>query len=124
MDARAENTTGFGEISNLPIYDDHEITPASNFNVILVGLPTALYCRGLFVPRLGATTADRGFLLLVDGQVMTAFGIFIQDFLQFRTRYLPEMFGITRSSRRYKRLGKLFMLLLTSGEMKSFPSRL
>ncbi len=49
---------------------------------------------------------------------MTAFGIFIQDFLQFRTRYLPEMFGIKRSSRRYKRLGKLFMLLLTSGEMK------
>src|SRR5438094_182894 len=28
------------------------------------------------------------------------------------------MFGITRSSRRYHRLGKLFMLLLTSGEMK------
>ena len=49
---------------------------------------------------------------------MTAFGIFIQDFLQFRTRYLPEMFGITRSSALYHRLGKLFMLLLTSGEMK------
>src|SRR5439155_24623816 len=67
---------------------------------------------------LGSSTADRGFLLLVDGQVMTAFGISIQDFLQFRTRYLPEMFGITRSSSRYHRLGKLFMLLLTSGEMK------
>jgi len=84
----------------------------------MVGLPTALYYRDLFVHRLGATTADRGFLLLVDGQVMTAFGIFIQDFLQFRVQYLPEMFGITRSSKRYHRLGKLFMLLLTSGEMK------
>ena len=118
MDARAENTTGFGEIRKLPIYDDHEITPTSKFQVIMVGLPTALYYRDLFVHRLGATTADRGFLLLVDGQVMTAFGIFFQDFLQFRVQYLPEMFGITRSSRRYKRLGKLFMLLLTSGEMK------
>src|SRR3989454_11929001 len=118
MDARAENTTGFGEISNLPIYDDDDTPPASKLHVILVGLPTALYYRDLFVHRLGATTADRGFLLLVDGQVMTAFGIFIQDFLQFRTQYLPEMFGITRSSRRYHRLGKLFMLLLTSGEMK------
>ena len=118
MQAYAENHTGFGDVRRLPIYDDHEITPASKFRVILVGLPTALYYRDLFVHRLGATTADRGFLLLVDGQVMTAFGIFIQDFLQFRTRYLPEMFGITRSSRRYKRLGKLFMLLLTSGEMK------
>ena len=118
MDARAENQTGFGEVKKLPIYDDHEITPASKFQVIMVGLPTALYYRDLFVHRLGATTADRGFLLLVDGQVMTAFGIFIQDFLQFRVQYLPEMFGITRSSKRYHRLGKLFMLLLTSGEMK------
>jgi hypothetical protein len=117
MQAYAENKTGFGDIRKLPIYDDHEITPASKFRVILVGLPTALYYRDLFVHRLGATTADRGFLLLVDGQVMTAFGIFIQDFLGFRTGYLPEMFGITRSSRRYQRLGKLFMLL-TSGEMK------
>src|SRR2546425_5921806 len=118
MQAYAENHTGFGDIRKLAIYDDHEITPASKFRVTLVGLPTALYYRDLFVHRLGATTADRGFLLLVDGQVMTAFGIFAQDFLQFRTRYLPEMFGITRSSKRYHRLGKLFMLLLTSGEMK------
>src|SRR2546430_10957204 len=118
MQAYAKNSTGFGAIRKLPICDDHEITPASKFHVILVGLPTALYYRDLFVHRLGATTADRGFLLLVDGQVMTAFGIFVQDFLQFRTRYLPEMFGITRSSSRYHRLGKLFMLLLTSGEMK------
>jgi hypothetical protein len=118
MDCHADNRTGFGDIRKLPIYDDHEITPASKFHVIMVGLPTALYYRDLFVHRLGATTADRGFLLLVDGQVMTAFGIFVQDFLQFRVQYLPEMFGITRSSKRYHRLGKLFMLLLTSGEMK------
>jgi hypothetical protein len=118
MQAYAENRTGLGDIRTLPIYDDHEITPASKFRVIMVGLPTALYYRDLFVHRLGATTADRGFLLLVDDQVMTAFDIFVQDFLGFRTGYLPEMFGITRSSRRYQRLGKLFMLLLTSGEMK------
>jgi Phage GNAT-like domain/Phage DNA Adenine Methylase-like domain 1 len=117
-EARAENKTGFGEICKLPIYDDHEITPKSKFDVILVGLPTALYYRDLFVHRLGTTTADRGFLLLVDGQVITAFGIFIFDFLRFKTEYLPEMFGITRSGARYHRLGKLFMLLLTSGEMK------
>ena len=37
MDARAENTTGFGEIRKLPIYDDHEITPASRLTVIKIG---------------------------------------------------------------------------------------
>src|SRR3989454_2544995 len=45
VQAYAENHTGFGDIRKLPIYDDHEITPASKFNVILVGLPTALYYR-------------------------------------------------------------------------------
>jgi hypothetical protein len=44
--------------------------------------------------------------------------VFVQDFLQFRVQYPPEMFEITRSSKRYHRLGKLFTLLLTSGEMK------
>jgi hypothetical protein len=43
MQAHAENNTGFGDVRKLPIYDDHEITPASKFNVIMVGLPTALY---------------------------------------------------------------------------------
>jgi hypothetical protein len=118
MQSYAENQAGYPDVRKLPIYDDHEITPESKFTILMAGMPTVLYYRDLFVHRLGATTADRGFLVLVDGQVMTAFGIFIQDFLQFRAQYLLEMFGITRSSQRYQRLGKLFMLLLTSGEMK------
>jgi hypothetical protein len=47
--------------------DDYEITPASKISVIMVDLPTAF---------LGATTADRGFLLLIDGQMVTSFGLF------------------------------------------------
>lgn len=88
--------------------------------MILVDLRTALYYRDLFVHRLGTTTADHEFLLLVDGQVMTSFGIFIFSFLRFKTEYMLEMFGITRSSVLCHRLGKLFMLLLTSGEMKRY----
>jgi hypothetical protein len=43
VDCHADNRTGFGDIRKLPIYDDHEITAASKFHVIMVGLPTALY---------------------------------------------------------------------------------
>lgn len=43
--ARAQNKTTLRTIRKLPIYDDHEITPQSSFDVILVGLPTALYYR-------------------------------------------------------------------------------
>lgn len=118
MQTHAENKTSVGDIRKFAIYDDHEIAPESKITVINCGMPTILYYRDLFVHRLGATNADTGFLVLVDGQVMTAFGLFMSDFRQFRTEYLVEMFGITRSSKRYKRLGKLFMLLLTSAEMK------
>jgi hypothetical protein len=53
MQAYAENKTGFGEIRKLPIYDDHEITSTLKIQVVMVGLPTALYYRDLFVHRLG-----------------------------------------------------------------------
>jgi hypothetical protein len=118
MQAYAETKGTTGDIRKFPIYDDHPITPDSRIQVLMVSLPTALYYRDLFVHRLGATTASRGFLMLVDGQVMTAFGMLPEGFMTFKLEYLLEMFGITRSSTRYKRLGKLFMLLLTSGEMK------
>jgi hypothetical protein len=36
--------------------------------------------------------------------------------MRFKVPYIRETFGITISSRRYKRLGKLFMILLTTRE--------
>jgi len=51
---------------------------------------------------------------------MTAVGLFTSDLYRGRTDYVYEIFGITRTSKRYARLGKLFMLCLTSGDFGRF----
>lgn len=101
-----------------PVYNDEEITENSVVQVVKVDRDTALYYRDLFVHKLGSTTAERFFLLLIDGRVVSAFGISFRDLLLGRSEYVGEAFGITKTSQRYKMLGKLFMLCLTSGEMK------
>ena len=58
--------------------------------------------------------------MLIDGKVNTAMGLSMRDVFTMKTEYIGEVFGISRSSKRYKRLGKLFMMCLTSGDMKKF----
>jgi hypothetical protein len=53
--------------------------------------------------------------MLIDGRVCSACGINDQHLNHGTSEYISEVFGITRTSQRYARLGKLFMLCLTSG---------
>ena len=45
-------------------------------------------------------------------------GLSMRDVFTQKSEYVGEVFGISRCSKKYKRLGKLFMMCLTSGEMK------
>lgn len=102
------------------IYDDQEITEATEVRFVHVDKFTSAYYRDLFVHRLGSTGARSSFLVLLDGRVITSMGVDDHHLLLGNSEYLFEMFGITKSSIRCKRLGKLFMLLLTSGDTKRF----
>ena len=103
-----------------PIYDDEEITPQSHVTFLPTDKPTALYYRDLFVHRLGTTDACRFYLMAIDGRITTALGLNDQYLLLGKSDYLSETFGITKTATRYARLGKLFMLCLTSGDMRRF----
>ena len=98
------------------IYHDEEITPETKIEFVQVDETTALYYRDLFVHKLGTTTAEAFYLMLIDGKVNTALGLSMRDVFTQKSKYIGEVFGISRSSVRYKRLGKLFMLCLTSGD--------
>jgi hypothetical protein len=100
------------------IYDDQEITKESVIQFVPVDACTALYYRDLFVHRLGSTIAEFYFLMLIDGRVTSACGINDQHLNHGTSEYISEVFGITRTSQRYARLGKLFMLCLTSGSFR------
>ena len=54
--------------------------------------------------------------MCIRDRVNTALGLSMRDVFTQKSKYIGEVFGISRSSVRYKRLGKLFMLCLTSGD--------
>jgi len=103
-----------------PVYNDEEITEDSKISFVKTDRDTALYYRDLFVHKLGSTQAEQYYLFLIDGRVVTAFGLALREVLTRKTKYIGEVFGISKSSKKYKRLGKLFMFCLTSGDMKKY----
>ena len=116
--AKSENKAN--KIAIYPIYNEEEITPDSKVEMLEVDKETCLYYRDLFVHKLGTTKAECYYLMLIDGRVVTAFGLHRRDFFSAKSNYIGEVFGISVSSVRYKRLGKLFMMCLTSGEFKKY----
>ena len=116
--ARSENKEA--KIALYPVYDDQEITENSEIQILEVNKETCLYYRDLFVHKLGTTKAECYYLMLIDGRVTTAFGLHRREFFNMKSEYIDEVFGISVSSKRYKRLGKLFMMCLTSGSFKKY----
>jgi GNAT domain-containint protein len=104
-----------------PLYAEQEITPSSEIGFACVPKDTALYYRDLMAHRLaGSTVSEKYYLCLVDGRVTSVLGLHFRDFVQGKTPYISETFGLTITSQRYARLGKLMMLALTSRAMLAF----
>jgi hypothetical protein len=105
-----------GEGERWPVYADQDITPESEIAFHIVDKHTCLRYRDLFVHRLGQTRAEIYILMTIDGRVVTACGLHIRDVTSHKQDHVSEVFGVSITSKRYKRLGKLFMLCLTSYE--------
>lgn len=110
-----------GPARRLPIFDDTcELTENSVISFMDVDKNTGLYYRDLFVHRLGQTRAEKYLLMLIDGRVVTSCGLLLRDVILGKTSHLAEVYGISVTSARYARLGKLFMLALTSDDFKKW----
>lgn len=110
-----------GTAKRMPIFDDTcEIRPDSVISFVNVDKHTGLHYRDLFVHRLGQTRAEKYVLMLIDGRVVTSCGLLLRDVVLGKTDYLAEVYGISVTSKRYSRLGKLFMLALTSGDFRQW----
>lgn len=106
------------KVKQFPVYADEEITEQSELSVVEVTAHTGLYYRDLFVHRLGVTNAEAHFLLLVDGRVITAFGIHTGLLMGGNIPDLVEVYGTTRTSARYRRLSKLFELAISARDFR------
>lgn len=107
-----------GTVRHYEIYGDQEITQDSVLDVVEVNNHTCLYYRDLFVHRLGTVSAEAYFLLLVDGRVITAFGLHSGILRGGTTKDMLIVFGVSKSSQRYARLGKLFELAVSTTDFK------
>ena len=114
----AATNTKYGKAKIYEIYNDEDITEDTKIEFVQVDEATCMYYRDLFVHKLGTTKAESYWLMLIDGKVNTAMGLSMRDVFTQKSEYVGEVFGISRSSKKYKRLGKLFMMCLTSGDMK------
>jgi len=76
----------------------------------------AQYYRDLFAHKLGVTNAEHYFLVLLDGHVMSVFGMFFDYVRRGVTEVVHETFGFSVPSAVHGRLNRLFMMILVSGE--------
>ena len=76
----------------------------------------AMYYRNLWIHQLGVTDARSCFLMSCDGLVMAAIGIELDKVQRRQDKWVYETYGTPAQNMRYKRLGKLMMMLLTSYE--------
>jgi hypothetical protein len=104
-----------------PIVDDTlEITPETVIQLVPASKEAALYCRDLWAHKLGTTRSEAYFFMLLDGKVSSVFGMFFDKLVRGQLPMVSETFGFSAPVRRYKRLNKLMMMCLISGEGRDF----
>ncbi|MDK2899612.1 MAG: hypothetical protein PWQ45_114 [Thermosipho sp. (in: thermotogales)] len=105
-------------IKEFEIYNEQEITENSEVKIISVNEATGLYYRDLFVHNLGTVKSSYYYLMLIDNRVIASFALEMERVFRKESKYAFMVYGITKSSQKYKLLGKLFLLLLTSVDFK------
>jgi hypothetical protein len=100
------------------LFDDHTITAESKVSMVRCSKEDALYYYDLFVRELGMVKAEIYYLFCIDGQVAGTCGFFFRDWMMKRSSALFETFGLSMTSLRYARLGRLLMTTITCEEFK------
>ncbi len=109
-----------------PVYCEQEITEDSVLAMVTTTKELATYYYDLFIKALGVVNAETYFLFVVDGRVVGTVGFMYSSWARNRLSHVFEVFGITPTSVRYKKLNRLLMMYLLSGEcrdilMANFP---
>ena len=92
------------------------ITAGSKLGLHICDGEHAMYYRNLWIHQLGVTDARTCFLMSCDGLVMASIGIELDKVQRRQDKWVYETYGTPAQNMKYKRLGKLMMMLLTSYE--------
>ena len=109
------------EPSPFPLWPmDREVTAAAQVRFVETNKSVAFYYRDLFAHKLGVTRAERFFLVLLDGHLMSVFGTFFDQIDRGVSGTVLEQFGFTVPNRVHARISRFFMMLLVCGDAREF----
>lgn len=96
--------------------ESHTITPESKIVFVSAPKEEALYCRNLFVHKLGPVKSEKYFFGVIDSFIFAIVGLHLQDALSMRyeENFIYETFGVTVPNKKYPRITKLMMMCLGS----------
>lgn len=99
---------------------DEEITEESEVGFKRLTYEQAMYYYDLFCRNLGMTNAESFFAFLIDGKVAGVVGIHWSAWKQDRKTIFSDVFSLTSTHTRYRRLGSLMTGLLCTREVAEF----
>jgi hypothetical protein len=108
---------------NIELYNDEDVNKFTRVSIVSLSRDQALYFRDLWVHKLHSVSAERNFLMLLDGRAFTVFGLQFKNALQGTEQtgnYVHEIYGITCPTKRWQTLNRLYMDLITSVQFREW----
>lgn len=100
-----------------PVFSDtRELTTGSRIRFVPVDERTALYYRDLWAHKLGNTSAEQYFLMLVDGKVFATVGFMTTALFRLESDRVFENYGFSAPVKGMPRANRLLMMAITSRE--------
>lgn len=97
--------------------DEDELKKDSTVRFVDVPQEIALYYRDLWAHKLGNTKAEHYFLILLDGKIFATVGFHTSELFRLKSDKVFENYGFSAPSKKYKKLNRLMMYLITCKEM-------
>lgn len=100
-----------------PIFTNgDELTPESKISFVSVSEQVAKYYRDLFAHKLGNTSAEQYFLMLVDGKIFATVGFMTTALFRLESDRVFENYGFSSPVKNMPRANRLLMWAITSKE--------
>lgn len=100
-----------------PIFTDGgKLTENSKISFVSVSEQVALYYRDLFAHKLGNTSAEQYFLMLIDGKIFATVGFMTTALFRLESDRVFENYGFSAPVRNMPRANRLLMMAITCKE--------
>ncbi len=104
-----------------PIFtNEDELTYDSKISFVSVTEQQAMYYRDLFAHKLGNTSAEQYYLMLIDGKIFATVGFMTSKLFRLQSDRIFENYGFSAPVKNLPRANRLLMLAITCKDFTKF----